>query len=258
MPNLVLFPDPYVDIGLAILGLIIGSFIALLRVRLPTGEPFIAKRSHCVHCKTKLGALDLVPLVSFVWLRGQCRHCGKAISPAYWQIEALSLGIALWSAALFEGPMALVTAVLGWQLLLLAILDAEHFWLPDALNLFLGLTGLLACVWLQPDQLFSRFCGVIAGYVSLRLIAFGYFMWRKRQGMGGGDSKMLAASGAWLGWIGLPSALIYAALSGLVWAMILRRRGVSIETNTALPFGVFLAIGIWLTWNFGPLGLAGR
>lgn len=255
MTDLVLFRDPWIALAVAVLGLIIGSFLALLSVRLPHNEPFITRRSHCVHCKTKLGAFDLVPIFSFVWLRGQCRHCGKAISPRYWRIEALSLAIALWAGALYQGPMALVTAVLGWQLLLLAILDAEHYWLPDGLNLLLGVTGLLGCVLLQPDQLIDRFIGIIAGYASLRLIALGYFFWRKRQGMGGGDPKMLAASGAWLGWIGLPSVLIYAALSGLIWAFFLRQRGVRIETNTALPFGVFLAIGIWLTWSFGPLAL---
>jgi leader peptidase (prepilin peptidase)/N-methyltransferase len=116
------------------LGLLLGSFIALLTARWPQGETILG-RSRCDRCGARLGALELVPVLSHIILRGRCRHCGQAIAARHWQIELAAAVIGaglLWQFPALEG---LLLALAGWWLLALLILDAEHQWLPDALTL---------------------------------------------------------------------------------------------------------------------------
>ncbi|WP_420479283.1 prepilin peptidase [Brevundimonas sp. FT23028] len=150
---------------------------------------------------------------------------------------------------------ALLTAVLGWMLLIIAVVDAEHFWLPDELTLPLGAAGLGAALLPGGTGLVPAAIGAVAGFVGLWLLARLYRRARGREGLGGGDPFLLAAGGTWVGWIGLPSVLLWAAASGLslVLARLALRKSVSGQDR--LPFGVFLAIGVWMTWMFGPLGL---
>ena len=118
----------------ALLGLIAGSFIALVTWRWPQGRPPTG-RSTCDHCGAALGALELVPLLSFLWQRGRCRHCGAAIAPRHIGIELAAAAIGgalLWRV---PGASGLLVALAGWWLLALIVLDAEHFWLPDLLTL---------------------------------------------------------------------------------------------------------------------------
>ena len=150
---------------------------------------------------------------------------------------------------------ALLTAVLGWMLLLIAVVDAEHFWLPDELTLPLGAAGLGASLLPAGTGLWHAAIGAAAGFAGLWLLAFAYRRLRGRDGLGGGDPFLLAAGGAWVGWMGLPSILLWSAAAGLslVLARALMRK--PLAGDDRLAFGVFLAIGIWMTWIFGPLGL---
>ncbi|PVM82276.1 prepilin peptidase [Caulobacter endophyticus] len=241
-----------------VLGPFVGSFIGLLTLRLPAERPWAAGRSACDGCGRKLSPLDLIPILSFAALRGRCRSCGAAIPRRYLLLELACLGIGAWSATSFIGPMALATAVLGWWLLLLATIDAEHFWLPDMLTLPLGVVGFAVSILVLREPVWTPVLGAAVGFGSLWLLAFAYKRLRGREGLGGGDPRLLGAIGAWTGWSALPSVVVWAGLAGISVALaqlVLRRR---VTMDQRLPFGVFLAIGAWLTWLLGPLhGLFG-
>jgi leader peptidase (prepilin peptidase) / N-methyltransferase len=172
---------------------------------------------------------------------------------------ALSLmggGLGLWAALASPGLLiAAVTAVLAWQLLMLAVVDGENFWLPDVLTWPLVVTGLLAAWWLEPDSLMARAIGAAAGFVLLWGLGWLYRRLRGREGLGGGDPFLMAGAGAWVGWMGLASVMLWAGVAGLSLVIARRVTGKAVSGQDALPFGVFLAIGIWLTWLYGPLGL---
>lgn len=253
------------------LGLIVGSFLGLVSLRLPRGEAIVVGRSRCAGCGRALKPWRMIPVLSWALSRGRCADCGAAIPLRYPLIELAAAAIGVWAALRFPEPAwALAGAVLGWQLLLIAVIDAEHFWLPDALTLPLFLSGLFAAVALDPANIRSGLewslvgplttplIGATAGFGGLWLLAFLYKRLRGRDGLGGGDPLLLGAIGAWVGWIGLPSVLLWASVSGLslVAARALLRRPMA--GTDRLPFGVFLAIGAWLTWLYGPLGLAWR
>ncbi len=151
---------------------------------------------------------------------------------------------------------ALLTALLGWQLLLVAVVDGEHFWLPDRLTLPLLATGVLAAATLDRLTLVDSLTGAAIGFGGLWLVARAYRTLRGREGLGGGDPFLLAAGGAWTGWIGLPVVLLWSALAGLSVVAARLLTGGRVSGSDRLPFGVFLALGVWLTWLLGPLGLS--
>jgi len=169
-----------------------------------------------------------------------------------WLIAA-AVGLALWAQAAWPGATGVIGAILGWQLLLLAVLDAEHFWLPRPLTLLLLASGLAATAAEARLLLLSHLLGAAIGFALLAAIAFLYRRWRGREGLGGGDAWLLAGGGAWVGWQGLPSILVIASLASLLHAAILQARGREVGGAHPLPFGVGLAIGIWLVWLYGPL-----
>ena len=250
------------------LGLIVGSFLGLVSLRLPRGEGVMLGRSRCEGCGRPLKPWRMVPVVSWALSRGKCSDCGAVIPVRYPLIELAAGAVGAWAALCFPDPAhALATAVLGWQLLLIAAIDAEHFWLPDALTLPLFLSGLFAAVALDPANvqsglqwslvgpLTAPLMGAAVGFGGLWLLAFLYRRVRGRDGLGGGDPFLLGAIGAWVGWAGLPSVLLWASAAGLavVAAKLVLRRPVA--SADRLPFGAFLAVGAWMTWLYGPLGL---
>ena len=242
------------------LGLIVGSFIAAVSVRLPRDEDIVVARSRCRGCDQTLRSWELVPVFSWLGLRGRCARCHTRISPRYPLIELASAGIGIWAGVwgatgAASAFMIAATAVLGWQLLLIAIVDGEHFWLPDSLTLPLISTGVTVALILDWGLGLSSLIGAAVGFCGLWLVGWLYQLVRKRQGLGGGDPFLFAGAGAWVGWMGLPSVLLWACAVGLslVFGILVVRRSVS--GSEKLPFGVFLAVGIWLTWLYGPLGL---
>jgi len=243
--------------ALGILGLIAGSFLGLVSLRLPQGEGFVGGRSRCRSCGRPLGAWRLIPLLSYGVSRGRCATCGAAIPLRYPAMELAGAAIGV-CAALTQPSTAsaLLTALLGWQLLLIAVVDGEHFWLPDRLTLPLLATGLLAAATLDRVSIGESAAGAAAGFCGLWLVARAYRTIRGREGLGGGDPFLLAAGGAWTGWIGLPGVLLWAALAGLSVVAARVLTGGTISGADRLPFGVFLALGVWLTWLLGPLGLS--
>ncbi|MEW6390749.1 MAG: A24 family peptidase [Pseudomonadota bacterium] len=237
----------------ALAGPVVGSFVGLVSIRLPAGKAWIWGRSRCASCERSLRVIDLAPLLSYAVSQGRCRSCGASIPWRYPVTEAGCLAIGVVSALGQSGPAALATALLGWWLLLIALLDAEHFWLPDLLTIPLGLAGLALTIGALGQPPLPQVIGAIVGYGALALIAKVYEAVRGREGLGGGDPRLLGAIGAWVGWEALPSVLIWACAAGLslVAAKLIARR--RFDPAAALPFGVFLAIGAWLTWWTGPL-----
>jgi len=231
-------------------GAVVGSFIALVSIRWPRHQPFLIARSRCPGCGGQLRAFELVPLLSYAVQRGCCRRCGVAIPWRYPLVELASATIGITAALLTrDAPHAVVATLLGWWLLLLALLDIEHYWLPSALTLPLIAAGLAICAWLDPAQLGTNVIGAAAGWASFAVIAVSYRYLRQRDGLGGGDLKLFAASGAWLGWDRLPLVLLGAALTALLGVLIWRRR---ISATDRLPFGVFLAAATWAVYLLQP------
>jgi leader peptidase (prepilin peptidase)/N-methyltransferase len=165
---------------------------------------------------------------------------------------AACAGLALWAQMLHPGPLGVAGALMGWALLLLAVLDAEHFWLPLPLTAGLIVTGLLVDTAQGLDALGAGLIGAAAGFLALSALAWAYRRLRGREGLGGGDAWLLAGGGAWVGWIGLPTVLVWAAAGGLAAVGVLALTGRRIGADQHLPFGVGLAAGIWLTWLYGP------
>ena len=230
----------------------IGSFLGVLVRRLPEERPMAWGRSHCEHCGTALAVRDLVPLVSWLAARGRCRFCGEPVGWFYPAIELAALAVALVAVAADGGEGTWLDCLLGWWLLALGWIDLRRWLLPDVLTLPLVVAGLLAAAILDPEQLIDRLLGAALGYLGFRLVASVYRALRGREGLGRGDAKLLAASGAWVGASALPQVILGAAGSALLAAVCLRLAGMRLAAHSALPFGPFLALATWLIWLFGP------
>lgn len=235
-------------VALAGLGAIIGSFLAAVTIRWPAGRSVMTGRSACDACGVTIGARDLVPIASGLLLGGKCRACGAAIDPVHWRMEATAALLGGVAGLVVGGPVALAGAAFGWLLLVLAVLDYRHFWLPDRLTLALALAGIVGWAWGAPPPLADRVIGGIAGYGVLAAIALGYRRWRGREGMGAGDPKLLGAIGLWLGWAMLPGVLLLASLVGLGMAALARVGGKAVTRDTALPLGTCMAVAAYPAW----------
>ena len=227
----------------------VGSFLGVVIRRLPAGRPLILARSACESCDGAIAPWDLLPLVSWIALRGRCRDCGAAISVFHPAVEIAAVLIAASAVLTAEGGAPLwAGCVLGWTLLALAWIDWEWLRLPDALTLPLIVAGLVATCFLDWGSIADHAGAAALGYVALRLLNALYRWRRGREGLGAGDAKLLAAGGAWLGLMPLPWVLLLAALVGLCIAGARRFSGERLSRTTALPFGTCLAAGLWLTW----------
>ncbi|GEM70641.1 prepilin peptidase [Sphingomonas aquatilis] len=235
-------------LGLGVLGAILGSFIAALAIRWPEGRSVMRGRSACDACGATLTPHELVPVVSYVVQRGRCRRCGARIDPWHPGVELAGVAIGVLAGFAAPGWDGMAGAVFGWLLLALAALDVRAFWLPDRLTGLLAVTGLAAGLAGVAPVLDARLIGGIAGYGSLAAIAWGYRRWRGRDGMGGGDPKLMGAIGLWLGWRMLPAVLVIASLIGLGVALFARVRGAKVTADMPLPFGALLAIAAYAAW----------
>jgi leader peptidase (prepilin peptidase)/N-methyltransferase len=231
-----------------LLGLVIGSFLATLLIRWPKGEGAIAGRSRCDACGAVLGPLELIPIISWLIRRGRCRACGAAIDARHLAVELAAAMIGVVAALAHPLPLALVTAGLGWWLLLTAALDLEEQWLPDLLTLPLILLGLAAAWAGFGPPLAERLWGAGIGWAVLEAIRLIYRLSRGRDGMGGGDPKLFAAAGAWVGAWNLPVILLTAGLLGIAAVLTMILRGQQMESGTRMPLGTLIALALWPAW----------
>lgn len=241
-----------------VLGAIAGSFLATLAVRWGRGESVMRGRSHCDACGVTVPAWRLIPILSFVAVRGRCGACGVAIDPRHPIMEMLCALIGAVALAIRPDMAGMAGALFGWLLATLALLDFDHFWLPDALVYPLGLIG-IACgaAGLDPP-LTDRLIGAVGGFLLLALIAWTYLKLRGRVGLGQGDVKFVAAVGAWLGWQALPAVIFAAAMIGLGWCLVAALRGRRFMSSDRLPFGTLLAMAAWACWLFASLSGPGH
>lgn len=235
-----------------LIGLLLGSFIATLVLRWPTGRSVLG-RSQCDGCGRSLAAADLVPLLSALASRGRCRTCGASIAPFHWRVELGAALIGVAALAAMPGTAGWLWALFGWLLLPLALLDARHFWLPDRLNALLAITGLLLAGPMLGITLPDRWIGALVGGIVLALVAWAYRRMRGAEGMGGGDPKLVAAIGAWLGWQALPLLLLLASLGGIVWAIIAQGKGDQPLGERRVPFGAFACTAAFMAVPLWPL-----
>jgi leader peptidase (prepilin peptidase)/N-methyltransferase len=265
---------PYGAVVLAaVIGLCVGSFLnvvihrvpkmlergwaaqcAELRGETPAAEAaynLVVPRSACPSCGHRISALENVPLVSWLVLRGKCSSCGTAISSRYPAVELL--GAALAVAAVWRfGPtwQAAAACVFLWTLVALMFIDFDSQLLPDGLTLPLLWAGLIANLFDVFVPLKTAVIGAVAGYLSLWLVYWLFKLIRGKEGMGYGDFKLLAALGAWLGWQMLPLIVLLSSVVGAtIGIMLIVFKGR--EHGVPLAFGPYLAIAGAIALFFG-------
>jgi len=226
----------------ALLGLIVGSFLNVCIYRLPRRESLVWPASRCTSCERPLAWYENVPIVSWLVLGGRCRTCRAPISAAYPIVEAIT-SVVFVGAALVYGLswLLVVRLVFASALVVLFVIDLRHRILPNAITLPGMAAGFMASWFLAPGWL-SSLIGIAAGGGILLAIAEGYYRVRGQEGLGMGDVKMLAMIGAFLGWPLMVLTLVLASFAGSIVGVSLIASGRG-SLQAALPFGTFLALG---------------
>lgn len=240
-----------IEIYAALLGLIVGSYLNVVIHRLPRGQSTLTPRSRCPRCRAAIRPWDNIPVLSFLLLRARCRHCAARISWRYPLVE-IATGLAFW-ASFREFPAgfsaALIAAGFSAAMIALAMIDVEHYLLPDRITLSGVAFGLLILPFLGWLPARDIWLGAFLGAGILGAVAWGWYWWKGVVGMGLGDVKMLAMIGAFLGWKGVVSTLFMASLGGSLVGIALMLMG-RLKWQSRLPFGVFLACGAVATLFF--------
>lgn len=238
-------------------GACLGSFLNVVAYRLPRGESLVRPGSRCPRCRKPIAWRDNVPVLGWLMLAGRCRRCRGAISPRYPLVEAVMglLAAALWWRWRAEPLWAASAALACGVLLAVALIDWDTFLIPDELSL-----GLLGAGWLAaPLNPYLRtgqewwgawgwgLAGAAAGFLMCWTTAVAGERLFKREAMGGGDLKLLAAIGAWTGVLGAFDALLIASFVGAVYGTALIARG-RLKRYDPIPFGPFLSAGAVFTF----------
>lgn len=201
-------------------------------------------RSRCARCNAPIRVLDNIPVASWLALRGRCRHCAAAISPRYPLVELA--GAVLLLAALHRWgatPLAACHYALLMALLALALIDFDTLLLPDQITLPLLWLGMITAAAVPGGiSLVDALSGAVGGYLLLWLFYWAHRLLTRREGMGYGDFKLLAALGAWLGWRAILPIVLIASTAGILYAAVGLLRGTS-DRDTPIPFGTFLCLG---------------
>jgi len=234
----------------ALLGLAIGSFLNVVILRLPRGGSLISPGSRCPSCGYALGPADNIPVVSYLALGGRCRRCRARIGVRYPLVELVTAAVFVAHYLVFGWtPLLAVRLLFAASMVALFAIDLEHHLLPDAITLpGLGV-GLVASLFLPPG-IRDSLIGMLAGGGVLWLIGEAYYRYAGEEGMGGGDVKMLAMVGAFLGWQLVIVTLVFSSVAGAVIGMVViavKRGGM----KYALPYGTFLAIAALVASLYG-------
>jgi leader peptidase (prepilin peptidase)/N-methyltransferase len=234
-----------------VVGAVIGSFLNVCIHRLPAGESVVYPPSYCPGCGARIRSRDNIPLLSYVLLRGRCRSCGVPISLRYPVVEAISGALAVLLLYRFGLSPALgVYGAFVAALIVVTFIDLDHQIIPDVISLPGIVVGLVASALGQGPPLLHSVLGALVGGGILYAVAAGYHALTGREGMGGGDIKLLAMIGAFLGWRGVLVSLIIGSFTGAVVgiSLILVRRQ---DSRVPIPFGPFLALGAVCALTFG-------
>ena len=239
----------------AAFGLIVGSYLNVVIYRLPRRLSTVMPRSRCPRCRAPIRAIDNIPVFSYLVLGGRCRRCGVEISWRYPAIEALT-AICFVASLEWFGPNleAVVAAGFCFVMIVLAMIDLEHFILPDVITLPGIVLGLALQFWIPWATWQEALVGAAIGAGVLLAVAWGWYWWKGIWGMGLGDVKMLAMIGAFLGWRGVVVTLFLSSLGGSLVGALLIVLG-RMQLQSKLPFGVFLALAAILALFFGDATL---
>lgn len=256
---------------IGVLGLLVGSFLNVVIARLPVmlqkeweaqcdehynpddHSPFNLNtpRSHCPHCGHMITAIENIPIISYLFLRGKCKGCHAHISLRYPAIELVTAGLSVMTAWHFGLSWQMAAALLlGWALIALSMIDYDHQLLPDSITLPFCWLGLLINIPATFTTLQASVIGGVAGYLSLWTVFHVFKLLTGKEGMGYGDFKLLAMLGAWMGWQLLPFIIVIASFVGAVIGIgliVLRGR----DRQMPIPFGPFLAIAGWICLLWG-------
>ena len=274
---------PLLYAGVFFFGLIIGSFLNVIILRVPRlleydwrcqcrellelkveeddreeGEDgqerppgIVFTRSHCTHCGHSIHARENIPLISYLLLRGRCSSCKNRISPRYPLVElgtAVLFTITIWHFG--PGVPGLTALLLTAFLIALTGIDIDHQLLPDNMTLPLLWGGILINFWSVHTDLASSVIGAMAGYLALWSIYHLFRLLTGKEGMGYGDFKLLAALGAWMGWQILPLIVLLSSVVGAVVGLILMGAG-KLKRDKPMPFGPFIAAAGWIALIWG-------
>lgn len=224
-------------------GLIIGSFLNVCIYRLPQSFSFVFPGSACPHCNKQIRFYDNIPVLSYLWLRGKCRFCGSPISIRYPLVELMSGVLALACFARYGVTWtALILFVFAALLVVITFIDIDHRIIPDTITIPGIPIGFLASFVLPFATWKESLLGIASGGGGLLAVALSYQFIAKKEGMGGGDIKLLAMIGAFLGWQGVLFTIFFSSLLGTIVGILVilkTRQG----RNAAVPFGPFLSIG---------------
>ena len=246
----IIYPMEYLITG--VLGLLVGSFLNVCIYRLPKGRSVVAPASACAECGKKLTAAELIPVLSYLFLRGKCRGCGKPISFRYPAVEALTA--LLFLACLWRfgvGTRMVFGTVFASILVAASFIDLDTMELPDSASLACAATGLLYGLAVKQSLLYSLY-GAAAGFLIMYIIGRAGSALYKKEAMGGGDIKLMAGAGAFLGWQGVLLAIYLGFLTALVFLLPALLTGAR-KRQDAVPFGPALAAGAFAAFLFGDL-----
>ena len=233
-------------------GLALGSFMNVCIYRIPLKKSIISPPSSCPHCGERIRFYDNIPLISYLLLLGKCRHCRHLLAWHYPAVEALT---GLLSLILFIryglSYQYLFFLLFTASLVTISFIDLHHKIIPDVLSLPGIVAGWSTSFFLGNISWLDSLLGIIAGGGSLFLVGFFYKQLTGREGMGGGDIKLLAMIGAWMGWRSLPLIVLISSLTGAIIGsafLLLAGKGFRFR----IPFGPFLSLGALLYFFFGP------
>lgn len=234
-----------------LLGAVVGSFLNVCICRLPEDKSIVSPPSACPRCGNSIRWYDNIPIVSFLLLRARCRFCGEPISWRYPLVEALN-GIIALLLFIKLGPTLTFLALFLFSssLVVITFIDLDHQIIPDCISLPGIVLGFLFSFFLPWNSWLNSAAGILLGGGSLLLIAWSYEKLTGKEGMGGGDIKLLAMMGAFLGWRSIPFIIFAASLVGSVIgisAMVAKKS----DGKLAIPFGPFLAFGAMLYIFYG-------
>ena len=253
------------ELGALLAGLILGSFANVCIHRIPLEQSIVRPRSRCPRCGVPIRPWDNVPVLSYLWLLGRCRACHARISPRYPLVEAAN-GFLYWAVAVTQAPggAAGVTMLFLTALLVLSLIDLEHYILPNVITLpgvVLGVAATFLPGW--PLSPLESILSALGGYVALAIFGMSYQKLRGVEGLGQGDWKMVAMLGAFLGWRGAVLTVLFASVVGTLVGLAaalwqrtsLRQQRVPLGTFLGLAAMVVVFVGrpvmnwYWSLWN---------
>jgi leader peptidase (prepilin peptidase)/N-methyltransferase len=224
-------------------GLIVGSFLNVCIHRIPRSESILFPPSHCPGCSRRIAWRDNIPVLSFLLLGGRCRFCREKISPRYPLVELLTAFFSIGIFLISSGPVEyLAYFIFTSALIVVSFIDLQHRVVPNVISIPGILLGFPASFLLPRITWVDSLLGILLGGGIIYLVIAVYWLFTRREGMGGGDLKLLAMIGAFLGWKGAVFSLVSGALAGSVLglALILVKGW---DRRDQIPFGPFLSLG---------------